>query len=85
MQLGSCWFNKNVTHRGISISVIQATVPVSMSGTLVCTVPKEGDVISGLLHQDMRPRLSEENVAVVSQAVPAEQPVLCHHKATLWH
>lgn len=63
MQLGSCWCNRNATHGGISLSVIQATVPVSMSGTLVCTVPKERDVISGLLHQDMTPRLSEGNVA----------------------
>lgn len=47
----------------------------------VCKVPKEGDVISGLFHQGIKYRLSEENVA----AFPAEQPGLCHHEAELWH
>lgn len=63
IQLGSCWMNRNVTPRGISLSVIQATVPVFTSGISFCTVPKEGDMISGLFHQGMEQRLSEEIVA----------------------
>lgn len=84
MQLGSCWLIRNFPHRGISLSVIPATVPVFMSGILVCTVPK-GGVISGLLHQGMRARLSQKMWQLVAQAVPAELPGLCHHEAKLWH
>lgn len=56
--------NRNVTPRGISLSVVQTSVPIFMSGTLVCLrSSQEGDVISGLFHQGIEHRLSEENVA----------------------
>lgn len=81
MRLGNCWLNRNFTHRGISLSVIRATVPVSMGGTLVCTVLWYQDCFT----KTWDPDYQKKTWQLVAQAVPAEQPVLCHHEAMLWH